>query len=161
MNCRSKSRVQNGFIFGFIWVQKKCMGGVRFIRPLEGRNDPYPEPYFDLNLNPLKKTEKNMENSYNVWRNLKDFPLYQISESGIIRDAETHETINPFLSGVFWVVIISGKYRTVHRLVAKTFVPRKNKKRNKVMFLDGDRNNLHYSNLEWVTMKTLLKSHKQ
>ena len=50
-------------------------------------------------------------------------------------------------------VSLSGKGRTVHRLVAEVFVHRGRKDQTMVNHIDNDRANNVYTNLEWVTNK--------
>lgn len=47
----------------------------------------------------------------------------------------------------------NSTYEPVHRLVARVFIPNKNKKRTQVNHIDSNRLNNRVDNLEWVTPK--------
>lgn len=88
-------------------------------------------------------------------------PEYEItvSEDGIVRSLNTGKVFkqsrNEF--GYINVSVPSGEKgksvkRKVHRLVAQTFIPNPENKRE-VNHIDGNKENNHVSNLEWVTSK--------
>ena len=87
------------------------------------------------------------------WRIIDEFPDYEVSDEGQVRNISTQQMLGIFDNGngVLQVVLTKNKKkwaRAVHRLVANAFldlppvgyVP---------IFLDGDRTNLSASNLEW------------
>ncbi len=98
------------------------------------------------------------------WRQLRDFPDYEISEYGSIRrltdcasakrgkvlrpktDKYGYLCVRPFFRGV-------GKHLTVHRLVAITFLGDPSSLRDQVAHFDGNHKNNHYTNLRWATAK--------
>lgn len=56
------------------------------------------------------------------------------------------------------VMKLGGRYRTtINRLVAFTFLARPTKKHIAVWPIDGNPNNSHYRNLEWITRQEFIK----
>lgn len=102
------------------------------------------------------------ENLTEEWRDIKGYEgLYQVSNKGRVRSIPRNSTVKniriirpaKFAHGYLGVGLNkNGKRasRTVHRLVAETFMPIDNKKLQ-VNHIDGDRTNNSLENLEWVT----------
>jgi len=95
----------------------------------------------------------------------KDIPgeNYQISDEGNIRNKTTKKELKQCLSttGYKRVSFSRGKGKTpkigfTHRLVAEAFIPNPENKPF-VNHIDGDKQNPHPSNLEWVTNKENVK----
>lgn len=87
------------------------------------------------------------------WKVINDFPNYEISNFGNIRNKTTLLKIVPNKQGYNIVVLCNGGIRktiNVHRLVAAAFVPNPENKPC-VDHIDGDRANNHADNLRWVT----------
>lgn len=72
---------------------------------------------------------------------------YYIAEDGTVLKA-----MKPWLNGGYENIKLSGKHESIHRLVAQAFVPNLENK-PQVNHIDGNKQNNHYSNLEWVTEK--------
>lgn len=89
------------------------------------------------------------------WKVINDFPNYEISNFGNIRNKTKLLKIVPNKQGYNIVVLCNGGIRktiNVHRLVAAAFVPNPENKPC-VDHIDGDRANNHADNLRWVTAK--------
>ena len=92
-----------------------------------------------------------------MWKILDDYPLYEINQFGVVRNARTHYVIKQRMNptGYLYVELLeAGKNHTclVHRLVAKTFIPNPD---NLPIVNHIDECCVHNSvdNLEWVTYK--------
>lgn len=90
-----------------------------------------------------------------TWRKIADFAKYEASDDGCIRNRESGHVLKPFRrSDGYPCVILSncdGKScRSVHRLVAETFIPNPQYK-PMVNHIDGDKTNNSVNNLEWST----------
>ena len=87
-----------------------------------------------------------------TWKVINDFPNYEISNFGNIRNKTKLLKIVPNKQGYNIVVLCNGIRKTinVHRLVAAAFVPNPENKPC-VDHIDGDRTNNHADNLRWVT----------
>jgi hypothetical protein len=82
---------------------------------------------------------------------------YEVSSNGKVRNAKSKIVLSPYRNrhGYLLVAIyFNGKSRgySVHRLVAKTFVPNLQGKEC-VNHLDENKMNNNYLNLEWCTIK--------
>ena len=91
-----------------------------------------------------------------TWKVINDFPNYEISNFGNIRNKTKLLKIVPNKQGYNIVVLCNGIRKTinVHRLVAAAFVPNPENKPC-VDHIDGDRANNHADNLRWVTAKEI------
>lgn len=81
--------------------------------------------------------------------------LYEVSDHGQVRNSRGQIlAFDKNSNGYKFVHLYRNSERVhhlVHRLVAKAFVPRKNYKQLEVNHIDCDKENNHYTNLEWVT----------
>lgn len=91
-----------------------------------------------------------------IFKEIKEYPLYCISNKGRILKKSNKRILTPSRkpNGYMQINLITGdgrrKKEYVHRLVAITFIPNKNKY-PQVNHIDGIRDNNSASNLEWVT----------
>ena len=99
------------------------------------------------------------------WRTIFDFPNYEVSNKGNIRSKEYNDSLGHLRSskklkkqvnncGYEYVILSSKEEKhktlTVHRIVAKTFIPNPEEKEN-VNHIDGNKLNNNVNNLEWTT----------
>ena len=94
-----------------------------------------------------------------VWRDIPGFEgLYQASTTGKIKSLKTERKtiLAPALKRGYESVLLvkDGRryHKSVHRLVAMTFIPNPENK-EQVNHLDENKRNNHVENLEWATAK--------
>jgi len=94
-----------------------------------------------------------------IWRNLDGYGgKYEISDDGKIRIKKTGRYLKPSVdkvTGYMKVSLWTNKChtKTVHRLVAETFMSNHDELFTQVHHIDGDKTNNCVSNLEWVSVK--------
>lgn len=89
------------------------------------------------------------------WRGVRDFPNYQVSDDGVVRNTKTGRVlaIHPDRYGYPQVILCRDGYKRanrIHRLVAESFVDT-NDASLQINHIDGDKTNNRFDNLEWVT----------
>lgn len=92
-----------------------------------------------------------------MWKVIKEFPDYIINEYGIIykiHEKKCNKIMKPKIDKDGYLHIglrnDNGRFfRRTHRLVAETFIANDNINNNEVNHIDGNRQNNHFSNLEW------------
>jgi hypothetical protein len=100
-----------------------------------------------------------------VWKPIPGYEgHYEASSNGRLRsvkqDSPTVLTLNTDRYGYHQIGLYhegERHYHTVHRLVAKTFIPRDGQEELEVNHKDGDKKNNHIANLEWVTRSQNMK----
>lgn len=90
-----------------------------------------------------------------IWKDIKDYPNYQVSNLGKVKNAKTNKILKPFSPiGEYLKVSLSkngkAKHYFIHRLVAETFIPNPNNYPC-VNHKDENPSNNCVSNLEWCS----------
>lgn len=90
-----------------------------------------------------------------IMKKIEQFPNYIISESGEIVNITNGRKINPFINNLYYRVNLfvsktEKKMCYLHRLMAETFIPNPENKKE-VNHIDGNKLNNSLNNLEWVT----------
>jgi hypothetical protein len=86
-----------------------------------------------------------------IFKVLKGYEKYIIFEDGKILSIPINKYMNPSLTkDGYYCTMFNRKTETVHRLIAKAFVPNPHNK-PEVNHIDGNKLNNHYTNLEWCT----------
>lgn len=98
------------------------------------------------------------------WRLIPGFPKYRVSEYGHIHNAATGRLLRWGRNGngrYPAVCLYDGpnrrEHRMVHRLVAELFLPPAPDGMIEVNHIDGNKDNAHHTNLEWVTRRGNVK----
>ncbi len=91
-----------------------------------------------------------------IWKDIINFPDYQISNLGNVYSKKNYKIRKPFVSNGYLSIYLfkNGKrYRKkIHRLVAEAFIPNPNNL-PVINHIDGNKLNNIVSNLEWCTSK--------
>jgi hypothetical protein len=111
-----------------------------------------------------KEIESNINNNpfhyVELWKPILingEITQYEVSDHGRVKSYITNKVLcqRSNRCGYFYIVICTKQKhytKTVHRLVAKAFIPNPDNKPC-VNHIDGNKQNNHVSNLEWVTAK--------
>lgn len=91
-----------------------------------------------------------------IWKTIHDFPTYEISSFGQIRNSCTGKMLKPRLSEWGYEQVClrlngTNNWRYVHKLVASEFIPNPYNK-PQVNHIDGDKLNNKVCNLEWCSV---------
>ena len=97
-----------------------------------------------------------INNSKEFWKPVKGFPDYEASNFGKIRNINTKHVLKEYVSnsGYYEVsVYLNGKAypKTVHRLIAQTFMSQYDDQKNVINHIDSNRLNNNLLNLEWCS----------
>ena len=95
-----------------------------------------------------------------VWKDITDFPNYQVSNLGNVRNKKRLNILKPrivkkdygYISYEVYISKDGGKqfHKKIHRLVAEAFIPNPDN-RTEIDHKDRDPSNNHVDNLRWAT----------
>lgn len=89
-----------------------------------------------------------------VWKAIKDFDNYEVSNTGKVRNKDTGNVLKPWIiNSGYKQVGIPKQSGLVHRLVAEAFILNKDTSKNVVNHIDNNKLNNTVDNLEWVDQK--------
>ena len=90
------------------------------------------------------------------WKQIQDFPNYQISTFGNVKNIITNKLLKPSNKGGYYNISLVNSYCKkafkVHRLVAIAFIPNPENKPD-VNHKDKNKKKYHIDNLDWMTRK--------
>lgn len=96
---------------------------------------------------------------------IPEFPDYEVSDEGdVVNDRGQSMTRSPTQYGDLTVGLMLGGVqfrRSIKGLVARAFVEGRSDIFDTPIILDGDRNNLHYTNIKWRPRWFALMYHQQ
>ena len=84
-----------------------------------------------------------MNNKKEIWKGIRDFPNYEVSNLGRIRNKKFDRILKPLEVGWGYVVVElwnngQSQSKKIHRLVAEAFIPNPNNK-PQVNHIDGNK----------------------
>ena len=85
------------------------------------------------------------------WIPITDYNGYDISNLGRVRVSKTQQILKPDNINHYLYVRLNGHKVSIHRLMMKTFSPRKDADKMQVNHIDGNKHNNQLDNLEWCT----------
>lgn len=93
-----------------------------------------------------------------MWKEIKDFPNYSISDTGEIKNNKRDKKLSIAYNQDGYAIVQlwknnKGYMRRVHRLVLETFLPIENSENYEVNHKDCNIKNNSLDNLEWCTSK--------
>lgn len=106
-----------------------------------------------------------MEHINETWKSIEDFPKYQVSDQGRIKNIQTGRvfTGSKDAFGYMHVRLVNPyggiTLKKVHRLVAEAFLPNPENK-PLIDHIDGDKTNNALSNLRWFTYSENSKAYE-
>ena len=103
----------------------------------------------------IKQTVTPKEHKEVIWKDIKDFPNYEVNTDGLVRNKKTQRILKPFNNGrgYYQIGLYHGGKRKklrINRLVALAFIPNPLGKPC-VNHINGHPTDNNVSNLEWCT----------
>ena len=87
-----------------------------------------------------------------IWRTILDFPNYEVSNKGDVRNKRTGKILSPWDDGKGYLKVeLNGHALRVHRLVAKAFLDNECKDKFEVNHIHGVKNKNTTDDLEWAS----------
>lgn len=91
-----------------------------------------------------------------IWKYIEGFTGYKISNRGSVMNVRTKRILKPYINNGYYTVRLNKNkdefVKSVHRLVAKTFIKNPNNL-PVVDHINNDRLNNRLENLRWVTQR--------
>lgn len=102
-----------------------------------------------------------------IWKDIKNYEnKYKVSNYGKIKNSKTNKILKPSLNTYGYPIVTLCKdgttsTKTIHRLVAESFIDNSNNL-PQVNHIDGNKQNNFITNLEWVTIsQNIIHSYKK
>lgn len=100
------------------------------------------------------------------WAPIADFPGYEVSDHGRVRNATTGRVLGTYDNGRGFLQVVMRRdgrtyARAVHRLVAAAFLPPPPREDAVPMFVNGDRTDVRPENLIWKPRWFAIKYYRQ
>ena len=96
-------------------------------------------------------------NDIEIWMTIKDFPRYEVSDKGEVRNKKTGRILKQSYNRGYAILQLTDgiqpKMKRVHRLVLEAFCPIENSENYEVNHKDCNTKNNNLNNLEWCTSK--------
>ena len=91
-----------------------------------------------------------------LWKTIKNFERYEVSNFGNVRNKTTGRVLKPFVNncGYLYVYLFNKEGRKkfrLHRIVAEAFIPNPENLET-VDHVDSDKTNNNAENLQWMTL---------
>lgn len=91
-----------------------------------------------------------------TWKTIKDYDMYEVSNTGQVRNKKTGRILQQAHSNTGYTFVCLrangvSRNKSVHRLVLETFNPRPDANKYEVNHIDYNKLNNNLENLEWVT----------
>jgi len=87
-----------------------------------------------------------------IWRTILDFPNYEVSNNGDVRNKRTKKQLSPWNNGKGYLTVdLNGHTLRVHRLVAKAFLDDTYEDGMEVNHIHGIKNKNFVGDLEWTS----------
>lgn len=102
------------------------------------------------------------ESSQVIWKNIKGFNKYEISNTAVVRNKITLYELKPTYDGKYWRTnlckdiknengIYKQQNKSLHRLIADAFIENLDENKKYIDHIDGSKNNHDITNLRWCT----------
>lgn len=86
-----------------------------------------------------------------IWKHVPGHQNYIVSSLGEVYNSTTGKMLKPKNNNGYFRVSLGTKHVSLHRLVAKMFLPTPEEGKNQVNHIDGDKSHNYVDNLEWMS----------
>lgn len=98
----------------------------------------------------LNKIEITLYVLCKMWKQIADYPNYEVSNEGEVRNSKTNRILKNQLRNGYAMITLNGKSVNIHRLVAMAFIPLVEDKLL-VDHIDRNKLNNNVTNLRWAS----------